>query len=127
MSYKKKLSVVQDLLDTEMYGIETQRKLFQKKLNGEINFKLMVFLVREKVYKSFCELINCIKYDKPVDKLFTVLRKRINLHHSHLVKLKQPNSTYVKKMLNNFYDILKLIMIERIKEQLKISLQSVNR
>tara|TARA_R110000851_G_scaffold149002_2_gene289454 strand:+ start:162 stop:527 length:366 start_codon:yes stop_codon:yes gene_type:complete len=114
MSYKKKLSVVQDLLDTEMYGIETQRKILQKKLKGEINFKLMVFLVREKVYKTFCQLINNIKYDKPVDKLFGLLKKRINLHYSHLVKLKQPNSTCVNKMLYNFYDILKLITIERM-------------
>ena len=119
MSYKKKLNVVQDLLDTEMYGIETQRKILQKKLNGEINFKLFVFLVREKVYKTFCQLINNIKYDKPVDKLFGLLKKRINLHYSHLVKLKQPNAIYVNKMLYNFYDILKLIMTERIKEELK--------
>ena len=114
MSYKKKLSVVQDLLDTEMYGIETQRKILQKKLKGEINFKLMVFLVREKVYKTFCQLINNIKYDKPVDKLFGLLKKRINLHYSHLVKLKQPNAICVNKMLYNFYDILKLITIERM-------------
>ena len=119
MSYKKKLGVVQDLLDTEMYGIETQRKILQKKLKGEINFKLMVFLVREKVYKTFCQLINCIKFDEPVDKLFSLLKKRINIHCNHLVKLKQPNAIYVHKMLYNFYDILKLIMTERIKEELK--------
>ena len=123
MKLRRKLISVRNLVDDELYGIHTQRKHFQQKLQGNVTLPLVCFLTREKIYDTFQALFTQIAKNNNTEQTFfssllALLKRRIAIHYQQLKRLKQANATDNFQMLMALYNMLRVIIVEKIKMDL---------